>query len=117
MKVPSTALSLYLKAREVQSLILNYLDILFDLLGFLIVFTFAGVDLLKVSLAKRDKSTKIKQAKIRSAITKKSLVRLIDCEGICSVVAPGDGSEITAGALNKNVKLLVIGDSPTAIIV
>lgn len=68
-------------------------------------------------MAKRDKSTKIKQAKIRSAITKKSLVRLIDCEDTSSVVAPGDGSEITAGALNKNVKLLVIGDSPTAMIV
>ena len=56
-------------------------------------------------------------AKMSSAITKKSLVRLIDCVGTSSLVVPGDGSEITAGALNRNVKLLVSGFSPTAMIV
>ena len=56
-------------------------------------------------------------AKIRRAITRKSLVRLIDCAGTSSVVVPGVGSEITAGALNRNVNELVSGFSPIAIIV
>lgn len=87
------------------------------MVGFFTVLGFLGVFELNVCLAYRDSKTNTKQAKTKSAITKKSLVRLIDWE-VCGVSdVPGVGSEITAGALKRNVKLPVIGDSPTAIIV